>query len=292
MRLEITLAGDVTIRRAGAGEPHVLTGPSRVVLAALVLAGPAGVPRDRLAGFVWPENMPRTWASALRTHVSRVRTLVSAEIGGAGETIVSGDTGYQLALPDDVTLAVDVDRAEDDLAAARRALPTDPDEARRLAMAAADRLRAPFLTGHPGQWADDVRTRLGDVAVGALELASEAAIALGDGAGAVAAATEAVQRAPLRESAHRALMAACGAAGNRAEALLAYQRLRRVMADTLGVDPSPETEAAYLDLLGPAPPPRPARARPAGGGLVPGPLGGPGSGPAPVPFVGREAELA
>src|SRR5690606_1933985 len=64
-----------------------------------------------------------------------------------------------------------------------------------------------------------------------------------------------------------------------------YQRLRRVLADELGVDPSPETEAAYLDLLGPAPP------RPAGGAAPAGP-GGPARGPATVPFVGRRAELA
>jgi len=85
-------------------------------------------------------------------------------------------------------------------------------------------------------------------------------------------------------------MAAHDAAGNRAEALRAYQRARRLLADELGVDPSAETEAAYLSLLGPAPPtraPRPAgRAAPPGGGDA-----GAAGGRPPVPFVGREAEL-
>ena len=66
----------------------------------------------------------------------------------------------------------------------------------------------------------------------------------------------AAQRAPLHEAAHRALMAAHDAAGNRAEALRAYQRARRLLAAELGIDPSAETEAAYLALLGPAPPTR------------------------------------
>ncbi len=84
-------------------------------------------------------------------------------------------------------------------------------------------------------------------------------------------------------------MAALDGAGNRAEALRVYQRLRRVLADELGIDPSPETETAYLDLLGPPSPPRAPRAR-ATDDLAG--TGAPGAGLSPAPFVGREAELA
>lgn len=290
MRLEITLAGDVAIARGDQVDRHVLAGPPRVVLAALVLEGRQGVPRDVLAGIVWPEAMPKTWASALRTHVSRVRTLVSGVVGGAGETIVSGDSGYQLVLPDGVTVVVDVAEAGRSLDAAHRALSNDPAAALHLATEAADLVRAPFLAGHPGRWADDVRARLAELLVGALEAASIAATALGDGARSVAAATEAVQQAPLRESAHRTLMAALDGAGNRAEALRAYQRLRRVLADELGIDPSSETESAYLGLLGPPPPSRPARARTTADS--PSANGTGGAGLQPVPFVGRGPELA
>ena len=283
VRVEITLTGDVSLRR-GDGPPAAVTGPPRIVLAALVLADGAPVPRDELAARVWPERMPRTWASALRTHVSRVRALLAPVVGG-GETVVAGESGYQLVLPERVEAVVDVRRAEAALAAARERFADDPGAALTLAVEAADAIRAPFLPGHPGPWAEAVRAHVEDVAVGALELASAAAAALGDGSRAIALADDAVRRAPLRESAHRRLMTALGATGNRAEALRTYQRLRRVLADELGVDPSPETEAAYLDLLGPAPP------RPAGGAAPAGP-GGPARGPATVPFVGRRAELA
>ena len=290
MRLQITLAGDVTVGRADDDrhpDRHTVTGPARIVLAALVLERESALARDHLAGIVWPEAMPRTWASALRTYVSRARQALTGVLGVAGEVITSGDAGYQLALPPDVELVVDIERAADLLGRARAALAADPALALEHAGAAAAAVGSPFLAGHPGRWADDVRARLDDLVVGALLVAGEAAAAVGDGPRAVAAAEEAAQRAPMHEAAHRALMAAHEAAGNRAEALRAYQRARRLLADELGVDPSAETEAAYLALLGPAPPPRPAASTDRADGTRPAAGGRQG-----VPFVGREAELA
>jgi DNA-binding SARP family transcriptional activator len=287
VRLEIGLMGEVTVRAPGRPPPPPLTGPARAVLAALVLERPAPVPRDRLAEVLWADDLPRTWASALRTHVSRVRSGVAAAVPGGGETVVAGDGGYVLALPGEVVLDVDVERAERALAEAREALMAgDAGAARAAAATAVDLLGAPFLPGHGGPWADEVRARLDHQAVLGLELASQAAAAAGDPAAGLEAAEEAVRRAPLRESAHRALIAALDRSGDRAEALRAYQRLRRSLADELGVDPSPETEAAYLALLGP---PTARRAGP----RDPPAAGGAATGPAPVsPFVGREAELA
>jgi DNA-binding SARP family transcriptional activator len=275
VQVEITLTGDVRV-----GDVAV-SGPSRVVLAALVLERPAGIPRDRLADILWPDGPPRTWASALRTHVSRVRSVLAAAVPAGGETVVAGETGYHLALPAGVALDVDVERAEAALHAARDALGAgDAGAALAAASGAVDGLRAPFLPGHPGEWAEDVRAGLDETRVAAHEAASRAALAAGDPGRALAAAEAAVARAPLRESAHRARLAALAAGGNRAEALRAYQRLRRALADELGVDPSPETEAAYLDLLGP-----PARSGPAAAAGAPGAA-------AVTPFVGRARELA
>ncbi|MGB3441273.1 MAG: BTAD domain-containing putative transcriptional regulator [Actinophytocola sp.] len=62
---------------------------------------------------------------------------------------------------------------------------------------------------------------------------------------AVAAGLAAVQAEPLRESAHRALIYAHLAAGNRAEAQHQYDQCRRVLLDELGLEP-PD---ALRDLL-------------------------------------------
>ena len=77
---------------------------------------------------------------------------------------------------------------------------------------------------------------------------------------ATAAATEAVALEPYREHAYLQLIRAQAAAGNRAEALHTYERCRRLLAEELGVSPSPQTEAAYLAALGSESEASPARA--------------------------------
>ncbi|MFD1538195.1 BTAD domain-containing putative transcriptional regulator, partial [Nonomuraea guangzhouensis] len=79
---------------------------------------------------------------------------------------------------------------------------------------------------------------------------------------------------PYDEEAHRLLMAALAAAGNRAAALACYDDLRRRLADDLGVEPASETAAARRRLLTQRPAVR--RAAPP----VPG-----------TELFGREAEL-
>jgi DNA-binding SARP family transcriptional activator len=59
-----------------------------------------------------------------------------------------------------------------------------------------------------------------------------------------------VRLEPYRESAYQLLMRAHAAAGDRADALRAYEQCRRLLLAELGVGPSPETEAVYHALLG------------------------------------------
>ena len=54
----------------------------------------------------------------------------------------------------------------------------------------------------------------------------------------------------LAGSSHQLLMQAHASDGNPAQAVKAYHRLQRVLTDELGTDPSSETEALYLKLLG------------------------------------------
>jgi len=96
------------------------------------------------------------------------------------------------------------------------------------------------------------RRRLADVRTRALEAYAKTCLELGGAElpGAVRAARELVEVAQFRESGHLLLMRALAARGNVAEALAAYERLRILLRDELGVDPSEAVQEAYVQLLG------------------------------------------
>src|SRR5690606_18518944 len=96
---------------------------------------------------------------------------------------------------------------------------------------------------------DAVITRFEGLHAAALEDLYEAEINLGLGAQLVPELTELVARNPVRERLVAALMRALGAAGHGSEALIVYQNAREALADTLGVDPSPELSALHVALL-------------------------------------------
>ena len=109
--------------------------------------------------------------------------------------------------------------------------------------------RRPFLMGEEGPWVTLKRSELRDVLVRAHECLSEPGIWGTEPAYAVKHAKEAVAIEPFRETSYQLLMRAHAAVGNRAEALRVYERCRSLLSEELGVHPSPQTEAVYLDIL-------------------------------------------
>lgn len=85
----------------------------------------------------------------------------------------------------------------------------------------------------------------------ALEAMANRLTAAGRYGEAVAAGLAAVQAEPLRESAHRALIDAHLAAGNRAAAQHQYQRCRTVLLDELGLEPTESLRRALAPALNP-----------------------------------------
>ncbi|MGW7192973.1 AfsR/SARP family transcriptional regulator, partial [Streptomyces sp. NPDC054838] len=257
----IRLVGLVTIEPSGAPSRHLSGAQAQVAFARLVIERAGGTERDQLAETVWPEGLPDTWASALRSVVSRVRTFVTMPQDMPGEAALMAQGGrYVLRVPKDA--AVDVECADLALTEATSAFADGAFAvAQQLATGAVSNLRGSFLPSHEGEWVNSMREQLEELRLTALEMASLSSSALGDEHHALRYAEEAVRRAPFRESAYRCRMTAHKRAGNRAEALRSYHQLRRVLAEELGTDPAPETEAAYLEILR-APEPR-APERPA-----------------------------
>lgn len=212
-----------------------------------------------LATALWGDQLPRTWEGSLRVVISKLRTVL-ADAGHPGPTILATGGCYDTRLGDawiDVEVAANaVDQAEGSWR--RGDVATTWSEA----TVAAGILRRPLLPGEDHAWVDALRTRLNELAVRALDLLVQVYRERGEHTLAIAVGRDLVALEPFREASHRHLMRAHLAAGDRAEAVRVHQRLRELLAEELGVDPSPETTAVYLDVLragastgGAAPPP-------------------------------------
>ncbi len=220
----------------------------RLALAFLLVEHHRPVPRDELADVLWAGAPPRSWEKGLAVVVSKLRAAL-AESGLGDRALTYAFGCYELHLPTDAW--IDVEAAEDAVEFAETARGNDDAiEALRWAATAAEITRRTFLPGDEGLWVEARREALGVVLRRALECASAAALSLGDAVAATAAAREAVALEPYREQSYLHLIRAQTADGNRADALRTYERCRRLLSEELGVAPSPQTEEAYVALLG------------------------------------------
>ena len=204
------------------------------------------VPSVDLADDLWGPAWPETWQLSLRSLVSKLRTAL-AQVDAAG-FISSANGTYALRLPGDAWLDLDaanaaIHQAEATLAAGDHA------GAASAALVARSIASRSLLPGEEGEWLDGIRARLAEVRLRALECLGEVWIARGDPALATRDAAEAIRVDPFRESAHRLLIRAYIAAGDRGAAAHAYDECRRVLREELGVEPSPETAALVTAVL-------------------------------------------
>lgn len=95
-----------------------------------------------------------------------------------------------------------------------------------------------LLIGWYDEWVLTDRDQIRQLRLHALEALSGHLLTIGDVATGLEAALEAVSAEPLRESAHRAVIRAHLAEGNRVEALRQLAHLRRLLHDELGIAPS------------------------------------------------------
>ncbi len=221
----------------------------RVAFAYLVSERGRPVTREELAEVLWSGEMPVAWQTGLSAIVSRLRFLLARkELAALSISISRGFGQYRLFLPAETW--VDLEAAAVAIDAAEAALRAgDPKRAFGPATVAATIARRPFLSGDDGGWVGVERRKLKRQRLRALECLATVWLSAHEHAFAVEAAAEALALEPLRESSYRLLMRAQAGAGNSAEAVMTYQRLRQLLVDELGTDPSAETQALYLELL-------------------------------------------
>jgi tetratricopeptide (TPR) repeat protein len=101
---------------------------------------------------------------------------------------------------------------------------------------------SPRLQQEESAWLNELR-------VEALELWMQAAMNLRRYEWAVTQLGGLIRAYPLRERLHQHLIVALDRLGRRADALVAYQRVRRILADELGIDPGAELQVVHQRIL-------------------------------------------
>jgi predicted ATPase/DNA-binding SARP family transcriptional activator len=265
------------------GQPvRTPTGRPRDLLALLALEAGRVVATDRLIDGLWGETLPANPDNALQQQVHQLRkALQTADGVGSVETVRGG---YRLDAPAD---AVDAHRFERLVAAGRRELAAGDAEAAVTAFTAALALwRGEALAGTATPWARAAARRYEELRLAAWEDRVEAELALGRHASVVAELEDLVRAEPLRERLRGQLVLALAGTGRQADALRVYTEGRELLAEELGIDPSPQLQRIHADVLAQRVPM--AQEAPAVGPVPPPPSALPS--PASS-FVGREEEL-
>jgi DNA-binding SARP family transcriptional activator/Flp pilus assembly protein TadD/DNA polymerase III delta prime subunit len=215
----------------------------RILLAALLLRAGELVTLDELAEAIWGDALRADPRRVVQTYVARLRKLL-----GGTELIQSRPEGYAIAVaPGDV----DVHRFEMLLEQARDAAGAEDRhaEAAMLRQALALWRGEPLVDVASELLHRDAGGRLAEQRLDALHRRVEAELAVGRHAELVAELRVLTERHPLREPLWLQLMTALYRCGRQADALEAYQRVRRLLADELGVDPGPALRRLHKAIL-------------------------------------------
>lgn len=270
--MQFSVLGPLAVHDSDAALP--LGGPrQRSVLALLLLAAGRAVSTDRIITQIWGDNPPDGARDSLYTYVSNLRGVLGQD------RIVRGDGGYRLDPQDDDT--IDAIECEAGLERARRLVGSEPAHAIDLIESSLEGWR-----GRPYEGFEDLQPvnleaeRLKEMRLRAIEDRIEAELRTG-GKPAVSDVELLSKEHPYRERLWELLARCLYRAGRQAEALRAFTRLRRILAEELGLEPSPSIVRLEEQILLQDPALEPDAAPP------------PTNLPTPVSsFVGRDRELA
>ena len=239
MKLQIRLLGPFEAR-LDAGPP--LGFPTRKAEALLaVLATKPGVRHGRahLATLLWPESGEQQARGSLRQTLNLLRkTLQRAEITG-----VCTDS-------DDIYLepaGVEVDAQPFETATTSASM---EDLERAFALYQGDFLANLVIVGEPfEEWRGQEQGRFRELAIGAFGRLLDAHVAGGATERVIAVGERLLLLDPSSEETYRKLMKAHLAQGARGGAIRQYQRCKSYLKTHLDVDPTPETEALYKQIV-------------------------------------------
>lgn len=228
---------------ATSGGRTIPLGPEkqRTLLACLLVRANQVVPVDELVDRIWGDNPPAGGRRVLQTYITRLRK----SLGEAGGLVRTQPPGYLLEVPEGA-LDVTVFRAHLDRARAA----ADPYAEVAELRAGLALWRGEPLSDISSEWLrrDEV-PRLVEERMRALDRRIEVDLALGRHAELVSELYGLVREHPLRENLWGQLMLALHRSGRQADALRAFQDIRGILRDELGLDPGAALRGVHESIL-------------------------------------------
>lgn len=251
LEIEVRLLGPFEVAHAGQ-TLHIGSPKQRAVLALLALQAGRVVSADALCDLIWDEDQPASPSATLQSLISRLRASLAAGPAGVSEggreALRTREPGWVLDVD---SAGVDALRFQELTSRARRrrergemaAAADDLADAIGLWRGAAllDVVDAGYLAGHA--------TRLNAARLDAVEDLAEVELAIGRPGDALTRLEGHVDANPLRERAWGLLMVALYRLGRQAAALAAFQQLRGILGDQLGIEPAPELVRIEQQIL-------------------------------------------
>jgi DNA-binding SARP family transcriptional activator/tetratricopeptide (TPR) repeat protein len=239
-------------RILGPLEVHLGGGPVRVggarqhrLLALLLLAANRVVPVDHLVDELW-DTPPRSARQQIHNAVGSLRRTLS-EHAGSDAHIKWTEVGYRLAAPEE---SIDANRFLSLVREAKR-LEVDGQQPEAVAAlrTALDIWRGDALAGLIGKTIENAAAALHEQRLAAVENLMSLRLSTGEAGSVVAELRQLVAEHPLRDPLRISLMQALHRSGRQADALAVYEEGRRMLAEELGLDPSPQLREAHAEAL-------------------------------------------
>jgi DNA-binding SARP family transcriptional activator len=206
--------------------------PSAERLVAFLALQHRPVVRNHVAGTLWGDRDEARAAACLRSAIWRTNSGHDAQVIDAARSRIALHGNVIVDARDAVTVAHKQISG---------AIPAEPET-----------FTGELLPGWYDDWVLLERERLRQLCLEGMERMAQSLLDAGQASLAIEAALSVVTAEPLRESAHRILVEAHVAAGNRSEAIRQFERCRALLSSELGLQPCDSLVEAAGRAHGPA----------------------------------------
>lgn len=261
--VDFRILGPLEILVDGSARP-MPGGKPKGVLAVLLINRNRVVPSAAIADSIWDGNSPDTYQAILQVYISTLRRSLRAAGIESQAVVTTQAPGYRMLVDDS---CLDYGRFARGVAAGNELLRAQryAEASATLGAALAEWTGSALADLQGLRFANDFAAAVDEERLVALQSRIEADLHRGLDSAVVGELTALTGRHPLREPFWIQLITALYRLGRQADALDASRRIRELLGDELGIDPSPalqQLEGRILrqESLDPAPPPAPSPA--------------------------------